>query len=445
MADNPRTNYLDKGKFCIAVRLIQLYQNGKKAQGVDLSGDGEIRAPFFEGVSIPNVPPVQTPPVQSVQPVQTQPMVETSTAITPAHDAFYMSPSDQSRYETLFPTYEVKKDGYVYGAEAVSLFSRSGLSNEQLRDVWNLSDDPVDNRLSKIEFCIAMHLIVCVSRKNLVLPQTLPPSLVKVKNSTTQPVVSQPYVQPPSPSYIQSYAQPIPSPSYAQPSQPLPSPSYAQQQPSPVPTSYIQQQQYSAPPPIPAETQYSAPPTDAIPVPPSPTRSIDTRDTNTSYNIGKPPLAPATSIMSITDAFSNMPNEPHDGHSLSSVPPSPSRNTPNEEQPPTNTTSTAEPEQSNKTPPLPLPTPKTKNTENDELSNLQQILQQMRAENISLKAQLNTYTDDEKEVKDEINRTIEEISTLSKELNSIRTQVSQANVSLLEATNKLKLQQEKKS
>lgn len=73
-----------------------------------------------------------------------------------------MTPSERSRYDTLFPTYSTKNDGYVYGSEAVSLFSKSGLDRQALRSIWNLADEPVDNRLSRTEFAVAMHLIVCV-------------------------------------------------------------------------------------------------------------------------------------------------------------------------------------------------------------------------------------------------------------------------------------------
>ena len=82
-----------------------------------------------------------------------------------------------------------EKYGFAHGTEAASLFSRSGLSNEQSRDVWNTSDDPVDNRLSKLEFCIAMHVIDCVSRKNLPLPDRLPLSLASLKNVQAAPTI----------------------------------------------------------------------------------------------------------------------------------------------------------------------------------------------------------------------------------------------------------------
>lgn len=43
--------------------------------------------------------------------------------------------------------------------------------------VWELADADRDNRLSAPEFAVAMHLIVCASKRGLPLPPTLPPSL----------------------------------------------------------------------------------------------------------------------------------------------------------------------------------------------------------------------------------------------------------------------------
>ena len=94
-----------------------------------------------------------------------------------------MFPQEQSRFDMLFPQYEVQKDGYVYGAEAVALFSKSGADKGDLRKIWQLADDPVDNRLSKLEFAIAMHLIVCVTKKGLPCPASLPPSLRALKDN----------------------------------------------------------------------------------------------------------------------------------------------------------------------------------------------------------------------------------------------------------------------
>jgi hypothetical protein len=98
-----------------------------------------------------------------------------------------MTPQDRGRYETLFPQY-AKPDGFVYGQEAVALFMKSGVNQTVLREIWNMVDTPVDNRLDPLEFAMAMHLIVCISKKNLPLPKgTLPHSLKVLKSQQTAP------------------------------------------------------------------------------------------------------------------------------------------------------------------------------------------------------------------------------------------------------------------
>ena len=214
--NNPKTGSLDHTKFFNAVRMIQLHQNGQRPQDPTLAAPPGVvmRPAMFEGVSGVSVPlpgsgqppPQQQPPPMQQQPPpagmqqqQQQPMMAPpmqqgglppmqqqqqppQTMAMTAQDPYVMYPQEQSRYEDLFPQYEIKKDGYVYGAEAVGLFSKSGADKAALRQVWNMADDPVDNRLSKLEFAIAMHLIVCITKKNLPVPPSLPPSLKALKD-----------------------------------------------------------------------------------------------------------------------------------------------------------------------------------------------------------------------------------------------------------------------
>lgn len=226
VADQPPTNYLDHFKFATAVRLIQFVQNGAKGQGANLATPPGVtlRPAHFEGVTGVTVQPPpevggggsappqqqqQQPPQQQKQQQQPPPMrgptppmcaatpstpprprapsgpgspavvAATSTALA-TQDPYSLGPNEQARYEDLFPKYAAE-DGFVYGKAAVELFSKSGLPQPQLAAIWNMVDAPVDNRLDKLEFAMAMHLIVCVSRKKLPLPATLPGSLQQLK------------------------------------------------------------------------------------------------------------------------------------------------------------------------------------------------------------------------------------------------------------------------
>lgn len=53
----------------------------------------------------------------------------------------------------------------------------TGMDRESLKTIWAMVDDPVDNKLDSIEFSVAMHLIVCVTKKGLPTPPALPESL----------------------------------------------------------------------------------------------------------------------------------------------------------------------------------------------------------------------------------------------------------------------------
>ena len=50
-----------------------------------------------------------------------------------------MSPQELAKYEMLFPAYDSDGDGFVTGAEAVTLFTRSGLSRSDLKVVWDMA------------------------------------------------------------------------------------------------------------------------------------------------------------------------------------------------------------------------------------------------------------------------------------------------------------------
>ena len=63
----------------------------------------------------------------------------------------------------------------------MELFGKSGLDHESLKSIWAMVDDPVDNKFDSIKFAIAMHLIVCVTKKKgLPKPLSLPSSLASL-------------------------------------------------------------------------------------------------------------------------------------------------------------------------------------------------------------------------------------------------------------------------
>jgi chromosome segregation ATPase len=82
--------------------------------------------------------------------------------------------------------------------------------------------------------------------------------------------------------------------------------------------------------------------------------------------------------------------------------------------------------------------------ESEELGKLKNVLQKLQAENISLKAQLGTMTQEEKDVQKELSATVAEIGNLSNQLQGLRSEVLGAKTNLLEASAQLKAAQQQK-
>ncbi|KAL3925525.1 MAG: hypothetical protein SGILL_000343 [Bacillariaceae sp.] len=466
VADQPSTSSLNPPKFAVALRLIQLTQNGQKGQGANLAVPPgvQLRPVFFEGVSGVSVPMPPPPQGQSVPPTpqqpqrgmnggpppptptpqqqplspqrqqqqQQQPPPTPNSRALVGQDPYVMTPQERARYEAIFPEY-AKPDGYMYGQEAVALFSKSGVDSTNLRDIWNMVDRPVDNRLDKLEFAMAMHLIVCVSKKNLPLPQggTLPNSLLALKAATTQPPTS------PTPTSPMRSAMPAPG----APLSPMPP---SQQMPPP-------QQQMQLQPQV--ETVEETP------------------------MVGAPPIV-ASGGLSISDAFEGLtlssdqqpPAAGQQYGSMTPVPPAPIENkslpayvpevaspamaqapAPLSPQPGSySQPSIPEPVvDASVSPPAAVSLPPSSSYDlgdaHSELDKLKGVLQKLQAENISLKAQVGNMSEEEKDVQRELGIVVAEIGKLSSELSMQRHQVLEAKNRLLEASAELKAQQEHKS
>ena len=513
MSDKPQTNTLDKSKFFVAVRLIQLFQNGQKAENSNLDSSATMRVPFFEGVTGVSIQPFEPvaaaaptaiapapqpqpeppkqqpmasplspgrPPVYPTSSAMSMPQVTTTLAV---QDPYTMVPSEQSRYEALFPQYEVQKDGFVYGKEAVDLFSKSGLDNGTLRDIWNLVDDPIDNKLSKLEFAMAMHLIVCVSKKNLPVPPSLPLSLKALKNNeknvpssdsvstmTAPPQTTQPQQQTmaPQPLMVATETQQLISPtmSYdtagnqphegdnsnqnpsdksvmgnnsvmsAPPSGNL-SISDAFDDLNPVTaaaagSSYLSNPSSEGfasntqPPPLMNQASAPAPlaSMNSIPAPQpeqQPQMNVDMSTAAMGMGVGMGMGAAMTMNQPVSENNS-MENKP-----TLSYPPMTSLTT---------TVSAPAPVTQKDTASL--------GTNDEELTKMEAVLQKLRAENISLRAQMGQYTEEELEVRKQISVTISQIGVMSQEVAGLRVKVSDAKAALIEATIELKAKTEEK-
>ena len=447
---HPTTNTLDKRKFFTIVRLIQLAQNGKTALGPTLVVAPEgtlLHPPYFEGIAVETH--VMNPPTPASAP-QPHPHPSTATTTTTAvsmpvpgpasssssntlalTDPYMMQPGDQSKYETLFPQYE--QDGFVYGQAAVTLFSKSGLDNEILRDIWNMVDNPVDNRLSKLEFAIAMHLIVCISKKNLPMPTTLPPSLEALKKAESMKHHQQPPLQQQQPTHATAAVTTTPPHSNILSSSPQASTRSIgrmsigeafenltpQPNPTYIPTIPLQGDNGVASQQIPAITDMGS-------------SGLSQRHVMAPSDMGYSVAAPATTMTATMHPALSIAR-PTEGYTLpestsasvvvpSSISSLGAKVKLNEAGYSTHVTSTSA----------------------EEVIQLRSILQTLQAENISLKAQVGQFSEEEKQVRSEITHTSAEIVTLLQELTGLRNRVAEARIQLLEATAELKVLTDKK-
>ena len=496
VADNPPTNILDRPKFAVAVRLIQLLQNGVKGQGSNLAAPpgAMLRPVFLEGISgavvpMPSAqqqqpqqqhqqqqqpggpprggPPGGPPQQQQQQQNQQQPPPQQQQQQPPAQmnaggrppmapgaspnqgpaagagsmaltvqDPYTLTPTERQRYESLFPQY-AKEDGFMYGAEAVGLFSKSGLNQTLLRDIWNMADQPVDNKLDKLEFAIAMHLIVCVSKKNLPMPKVLPISLKALKQQQQQQQQQQPAQE---------------QPQMQQPSAPpaiVPSPSYNSQHPPSIHgehsvMSETTQPTLQGPPPIVQAGGMGI--SDAF-------AGLSTNDDGMGSL--PPPSSGFGSLGGGGFGGQASSNEPSFGGGLEqasptmeptpaavpSPPPIHQYNQPNASA--GKSAASSIPDAAPKTSES-LAESYTMTDASGELVKLKTILQKLQAENISLKAQLGTMSEEEKDVQKQVNATVSEIGELSNRLTTLRAQVLASKSRLLEATAELKAAVEKK-
>lgn len=446
-ADRPPSNALDPRKFAVAIRLIQMEQNGVKPSGPDLSAaPPNLRPVFIEGIAPPTNrapaystdrsasvvnPPTLASSQQDTPPRSGSSAVPTAQQQLAIQDPYTLTPQEQMRYEQLFPEY-AKDSEFVYGEQAVELFSKSGLPSPQLAQIWNMVDNPVDNRLDKVEFAIAMHLIVCISRKNLPLPPGLPVSLkqLKVQHQQSQ----QP--QPPPPGAVGGA------------------------HPPPPPTD-----NGGRPPLVPGHQ--AAPEQQPQTEIPSPTRAVEVPSQNMNgtavSSIGglsglqPPPANQPSGGVSISDAFEGLAGDTGSISSFGATTPVPHAvTTKSFDQPEVETVPEDAPVVMAPAPPPiaeePRPPPTTRDLAasynsgeaTDELDKLRGALQKLQAENIALRAKLGSITEDEKDVQKELSATIAEITKLSGELTTLRAEVLASKSRLLEATSSLTASKEKK-
>jgi hypothetical protein len=97
-----------------------------------------------------------------------------------AESKYSMSRDEEMNYREAFTRHCVTDGGrqYVYVDAAVSFFERSGVSRDTLGKVWDIvTSNPNAGKLDEREFVVMSHLIICLTKRGLAIPEVLPMSL----------------------------------------------------------------------------------------------------------------------------------------------------------------------------------------------------------------------------------------------------------------------------
>lgn len=203
--------------FYIACRLVAIAQAGQVVEKSSLAQFKDIKLPEF-GPTVQQFMPTRRPSLGSLPPShgsqpsiirQTTPpsmnqldrrgsipMISNAmpqggqgrmmTAHPDPRTGFWkISDDDIRKYLGLFMQADEDQDGFVGGKEGVKFFKQSKIDGSALRDIWVLADVNRDNKLSKMEFVVAMFLVMKVRVDKTPLPKTLPVDLVAVAKQDT--------------------------------------------------------------------------------------------------------------------------------------------------------------------------------------------------------------------------------------------------------------------
>ncbi|KOS13158.1 intersectin 1 [Malassezia pachydermatis] len=117
----------------------------------------------------------------SMQPAQFQSKLQTLTSQQPGPKKtkipWTMTKEERKSYDNIFRAWDAKRTGWISGDVARELFGQSGLSREQLLQIWHLADAENRGKLNIAEFHIAMALIYRALNGNDI-PQELPQELI---------------------------------------------------------------------------------------------------------------------------------------------------------------------------------------------------------------------------------------------------------------------------
>eukprot|EP00029_Vermamoeba_vermiformis_P007071 TRINITY_DN2949_c0_g1_i1.p1 TRINITY_DN2949_c0_g1~~TRINITY_DN2949_c0_g1_i1.p1 ORF type:complete len:637 (-),score=121.69 TRINITY_DN2949_c0_g1_i1:4-1893(-) len=141
----------------------------------------------------PGAPPKQPPKVAAAPqaaPTRPGPMATTPVASTSGRsisDIPEIPAEERTKYSLIFKREDPNNTGTIEGPAAYALFNRSGLSQDDLAQIWELADQDQDGALDIEEFVLAMFLINGKLKSLYTsIPTVLPPQFILTKTPNPQ-------------------------------------------------------------------------------------------------------------------------------------------------------------------------------------------------------------------------------------------------------------------
>ncbi|GAA5947699.1 hypothetical protein JCM3765_001041 [Sporobolomyces pararoseus] len=189
LADTHARGSLDLPDFTIGMHLLQLVLNGQLAQdGLPKVLDPKmyasaagLNAPGASGSSssaTPQSPLRQSsipPPRNISSPPPQQPQFQSPRVAAVSGGQWKITAQEKQESDTWFSQLDTTNKGVLEGEQAVGFFGQSGLGNEDLAKIWDLSEMTGSGNLNRDTFAVAMKLIrEKVSNPSFQLPDQLP-------------------------------------------------------------------------------------------------------------------------------------------------------------------------------------------------------------------------------------------------------------------------------
>ncbi|XP_052775794.1 epidermal growth factor receptor substrate 15-like 1 isoform X4 [Mya arenaria] len=174
LSDIDKDGYLDRDEFALAMHLVH---KGMAKEAIPMTLTPGLIPPSKRKGHLP-------PGAVSVLPGgRNTPTLRSDSPALRGHGQvpWVVTPADKVSYEAMFRKADLDMDGYVSGQEIRDIFLQSGLPNNILAHIWNLSDMKGIGKLTLDQFCLAMYLvqqkIKGIDPPPQLTPELVPPSL----------------------------------------------------------------------------------------------------------------------------------------------------------------------------------------------------------------------------------------------------------------------------